>query len=807
MSEDKAPLLDSIKNFIPINELSTNLQQRLLDRATILECKKSRYIFKQGDTDSYSYYLLDGEVEFYSDNQLNSVITSGSDRSRYALAQLQPRQFSAKAKTPLKILQVERSVLDQMLVLAQETTSELSAVSADEMTVDVIDGDEEESGDWMTQMLQSELFSRMPMANIHQLFALLEPVDFSAGDVVIQQGDVGEDYFIISEGQCIVSRKPSPKAKDVKLAELGSGDSFGEEALISNSKRNATITMKTNGVLMRLGKDTFVELIKNPTLHSVNYEDAKALVEQGAKWLDVRYPNEHEESSIDDSINVPLNALRVQTDKLEESTKYILYCDTGGRSSTGAFLLAERGFDVAFLDGGLVNNPEAVGVKTVVPKAPEPEEEEVDADVKVEMLNAELKTTEMQMEKASISQVDDDEAKKKEQEENLKQLEQARKKIEQQKKQAEAESKKRAKEEEARMKKLKSDADKKMKEEKKKLEAIYNKNTEEMSKLQKLKEDAEAKLRKEREALEKQAAEAKKQLEEAEKLKKEQEEAAKKQMEEAEKLKQEIEASKKQLEEQAALKQLEQDKREKELQAKAKAKIEAERKKLAEQYERNTKEFEELQKQKAAAAAARAAAKEEAAKIIEEYKSSHDKERDEEKAKLEAERKKLEEEAKQIRETMKQIQEAKLEAERIKKQALEEADSLREKQQESTSSREQREKLEAEIKAAEQKAIEAEQEIEDAIHKEKLTESAQQENESDLEKKKQEQEALLAKISDDLDHFENEHESEAPSVTQMQMQADMMKRIKDKAQQAKKQAAAKNASLLDDISNQLGKSD
>ncbi len=804
MSDDKAPLLNSIKNFIPINELSTNLQQRLLDRANILECKKSRYIFKQGDTDSYSYYLLDGEVEFYADDQLNSVIASGSDRSRYALAQLQPRQFSAKAKTQLKILQVERSVLDQMLVLAQETTSELSAVSPDEMTVDVIDGDEEE-GDWMTQMLQSELFSRMPMANIHQLFALLEPVQFNAGDVVIQQDDVGEDYFIISEGQCIVSRKPSPKAKDVKLAELRTGDSFGEEALISNSKRNATITMKTAGVLMRLGKDTFVELIKNPTLHSLNYEDAKALIDQGAQWLDVRYPNEHEESSIDNSINVPLNALRVQTDKLDESVKYILYCDTGGRSSTGAFLLAERGFDVAYLDGGLVNNSEAVGVKTVVPKAPEPEEEEVDADVKVEMLNAELRTTEMQMEKASISQVDDDAEKKKEQEENLKNLEQAHKKIEQQKKQAEAEAKKRAKEEEARLKKHKSEADKKMKEEKKKLEDIYNKNTKEMSKLQKLKEEAEAKLHKEREALEKQAEAAKKQLQEAEKLKKEQQEAARKQMEEAEKLKREIEESRKQLEEQAAQRKLEEEKREKEVQAKAQAKIEAERKKLAEQYERNSQEFEQLQKEKAAAEAARAAAKEEAAKIIEEYKSSHDQERDAERAKLEAERKKLEEEAKQIRETMKQIHAAKLDAERIKKQALEEAEALRERQQESTSSREQREKLEVEIKAAEQKAIEAEQEIEDALHREKLTESAQQENESDLQQKKQEEESLLAKISEDLDEFENDQESEAPSVTQMQMQADMMKRIKDKAQQAKQKAAKKNASLLDDISKQLGK--
>ncbi len=799
MSEDKAQLLEKVKNLIPINELTTNLQMQLLNRAAVIDCKKSRFVFKQGDKDNYSYYLLDGEVEFYADDQLNSVITSDSDRARYALAQLQPRQFSAKAKTPLKVLQLDRGALDQLLVLSQETTADPTLSSGTE--VDIADAEDEE-GDWMTQMLQSQLFSRMPMANMHQLFASLEPVEYSKDDVVIQQGDVGEDYFIISEGRCAVSRKPSPNSKDIKLAELGTGDSFGEEALISNAKRNATVKMLTDGVMMRLGKDTFIELIKNPTLNSLKFADASALIEQGAKWLDVRFPNEHQESSIKDSINVPLNSLRLQIDKLDSATQYILYCDTGGRSSTGAFLLAERGFDVSFLEGGLVNNADAVGgiiesaetekPKKSVDKKTETEVEDddhVDADVKVEMLNAELETTQIKMqavekEKAAAAA---DEKKKKEFEQNRKKLAEAQKRLEQQKKQAEAEAKKRAAAEEARLKKLKQEATKQMDKEKKQLEEIYNKNALEMEKLQKLKEESEAKMREERERLEQQALEAKKQVEEAERLKRE------------------VEESKKQLEAEAEKKKQQEQEREQELQRKAKEKIEIEKRKLAEQYERNSKEFEQLQKEKAAAEAARLAAKEEANKIIEEYKQSHDKTREAEEAKLQAERQKLEEEAQKIRETMKQIQQAKLEAEKIKQAALAEAKSLKEKQQESTSSKEQREQLEEKIQAAEQKATEAEREIEDAAHKEKITESAQQENEADLVKKKKEQESLMAKINEDLASFEDDQESEAPSITQVQMQADMMKRIKQKAQQAKQDAAKKNSSLLDEVSQQLGK--
>lgn len=834
MSADEEQILESIRNFVPINELTANLAKRLLGRSKVLDLKKGKTLFKQGDTDSFSYYLLDGELEFYADKQLNSVIKSGTDRARYALAQLQPRQFTAKAKTMIQYLQVERAELDKIMMVANETTSELSTGSV-EVEIDEMDGADGDE-DWMSAMLQSELFATMPMQNIHQLFALLEPVEYSAGDVVIQQGDPGEDYFIISQGRCAVFRKPTPKASEVKLAELGSGDSFGEEALISDSTRNATIKMLTDGVMMRLGKDTFNNLIKNPTLSSVKFDEAEQMVAAGAKWLDVRYPNEYDESSIDGSMNVPLNSLRLKVDNLDAETKYIVYCDTGVRSSTGAFLLTERGFDVSYLAGGLVNNPEAVGVQTVVPKpaaaakpaspkpetkpeptpkpAPEPEvkeelDEEIDADVRVEMLNAELETTDFRLKQTQQQgeKAEADEAKKKEHEQKLKQLEAERKKLEQEKKKAEAESQKRAAQEEARLQKLKTDAEKQMQAEKKKLEDIYNKNTKEMSKLQKLKEESEAKLAKEREKLEQQSEIARKQMEEAEKLKAAQQAEAKKQMEEAERLRREIEESKRQLEEQAAKKKLEEAEREKALQDKAKAKIAVERKKLAEQYERNNKELEEVQKQKAEAEALRKAAKEEAARMIEEYKKSHDQEREAERAKIEAERKKLEEEARHIRETMQQLEQAKVEAESIKQQALKEADELRLKQTESTSSETLRDKLEAEIKAAELKAKEAEREIEDAMHKTKMTESAQQENEADMLRKQQEQEALVAQISSDLQEFEQDHLDAKPSRTQVQMQADMMQRIKEKAAAAKEQAKNKNESLLDDISKQLGKDD
>ena len=858
MSEEKARLSEQIKDLIPINKLPPNLQARLLDQAQVLEVNKSRFLFKQGDKDNYSYFLLAGKIELLANNQGGDIIEGGSDRARYALARIQPRQFSAQARTKARVLIIERNSLDQLLVLADQAGLGAPSAAADDMGVDTIDAASD--ADWMTQLLQSGLFSRMPMANIQQLFGRLEPMEYEAGAVVIRQGDPGDYYYIISEGRCAVSRKPSARSNDVKIAELGIGDSFGEEALVSNSKRNATITMQSAGVVMRLAKDDFVELIKTPTLQALTYKEALALIGQGGQWLDVRFPDEYRDGAIAGSVNIPLHSLRLESAKLAEAKRYVLYCDTAKRSSAGAFLLAERGFEVAYLEGGLLNNPEALGAEASAPQPPaappkaaevmpppaaEKAEAEIDAGVRVEMLNAELETTQMRM-RVAREQASKDADQKKELEALQKKLGEERKKLERQKKEAEAEAKKKAREEEQRLKALTAEAEKKMQQEKRQLEDIYNKNAREMERLQKATQAAQEKTRKEKEKLERQAAAVTQQIAEAQRLKSEieaskqslEQEAEQKRrenerhekdlqekaragldeerrklaeqyarnVEEFEALKKEkaaVEASKQSLEQEAEQKRRENERHEKDLQEKAKAGLDEERRKLTEQYARNVEEFEALKKEKAAVQASRLAAREEAQKIIREYKLAHDQTRAEEEARLKAERRKLEQEAKKIQQTIIQIRKIKLEAELAKQEAEAEARRLREKQMDETSPRAQRERLSSEIRAAREKMAEAQKEIEDALRREKQTVSARQKNEADLSRKKQEQVALVARIKADLADFEDKQQEEAATITTVLVQADHMRRIKEKAEEAKRKSAAASARLMEEIARQL----
>ncbi|MGY8815706.1 MAG: hypothetical protein ACKVHQ_13485, partial [Gammaproteobacteria bacterium] len=76
-------------------------------------------IFKQGDRDNFSCYLLDGEIQLEANNQVHNSIVGASDRARYPMAQLQPRQFSGIAKVDSMVMRIDRNALDKLLVMHQ----------------------------------------------------------------------------------------------------------------------------------------------------------------------------------------------------------------------------------------------------------------------------------------------------------------------------------------------------------------------------------------------------------------------------------------------------------------------------------------------------------------------------------------------------------------------------------------------------------------------------------------------------------------------------------------------------------------
>lgn len=406
MTDEQNPFRDRLSLLVPINNLLPKQQEQLLAASEILTVRKREFVFHKGDRDHYSFYLLAGELEMYAGDQLIKKVSGGEGASFYPLAQLQPRQMSAKAITNAQILRIDRPLLDKLLSVSSEEPPSLGP------EIEVTEFESAGGVDWLTTMLQSELFARIPPSNIQRLLDMLETVEAKAGEVIIQQGAVGDYYYAIQSGTCEVCRATS-LGKAIRLAELGPGDTFGEEALVSNATRNATVRMLSDGELGRLTKEHFVELIRTPVLRGVSLATGREMVAGGAIWLDVRFPEEHRSNGMPGSVNLPLSFLRARVKELDPKLRYVAYCDTGGRSSAAAFLLTQEGFDICYVEHGAIDElgrrePAAEPAPAIAPPAPvaapSPPSKQADAlfdaEVRAQSLAADLAKATIQIEQA-----------------------------------------------------------------------------------------------------------------------------------------------------------------------------------------------------------------------------------------------------------------------------------------------------------------------------------------------------------------------------------------------------------------------
>lgn len=331
------------RSLIPINSLPPASFDELAASAAVERLPEGSRLFTEGEPNrGRLLYLLAGELALSSsDSPTVRTVVGGTEAARYALAQLNPRQFTGTARTEVTVARVDGRLLDRLLTWDQATAYEVAEIGGG--------GDAE----WMLGLLRKEAFKRLPPANIAALFARFAPVEVKAGQIVIRQGDVGEHYYLIRAGRAGVLRRSERTRKVAVVDQIGEGEGFGEDALLSGAPRNATVVMVADGLLMRLGRQDFNDLLREPLVKWAGLDEALAKARAGACLLDVRLPDEFLGGSIHGSVNLPLGELRARFAELDRGREHVVFCQTGSRSRAAAFLLAQQGFEASVLRGGL----------------------------------------------------------------------------------------------------------------------------------------------------------------------------------------------------------------------------------------------------------------------------------------------------------------------------------------------------------------------------------------------------------------------------------------------------------------------
>ena len=230
--------LAALAKFEPFCDLSEEYLQRLMDHLELFELERGTLVFKRGKPLPESYYLVSGMVDLIAADFESEVIEANSERACQPLNLQSPSPVSAVAKESVVVFRIDKEFIDLVLAYTESTGEEAEAAVG------------EEPHDWMSGLLESPLFNKVPPANLQQLFTKFEWQEFDMGDVLIQEGEQGDYFYVLEKGRLAVESRG--QKLDVVLKP---GNYFGEEALVGDAVRNASVIAQTKVGVMRLTKE------------------------------------------------------------------------------------------------------------------------------------------------------------------------------------------------------------------------------------------------------------------------------------------------------------------------------------------------------------------------------------------------------------------------------------------------------------------------------------------------------------------------------------------------------------------------
>lgn len=327
----------------PFSNLSGQRVQEALESLRVVDLGPGESITVKGRSGTEYLYVVDGEVDVAVGDGAAVRYRPTDDESKPITIERSGPAVTISAVGNALLARVESDVLDYLV--SWDTLGRGVGTETDEIPQRV------------AAVRRSLAFRRLPLECVEEAFRRMEPVPVRKGQDVVREGGPGDAFYVIESGRAEVWRTGIYDDEPRKVDEMGPGEPFGEEALVLKGSRCATVRMLEDGVVLRMGKEDFEELIGAHMIERVAAPVAKAYIESGYVPLDVRYEDEFEETHIPGAQLVPLPQLRHRLAELDPAKSYLVYCKSGGRSAVGTLLLRQRNFHAVSLATGLRDWP------------------------------------------------------------------------------------------------------------------------------------------------------------------------------------------------------------------------------------------------------------------------------------------------------------------------------------------------------------------------------------------------------------------------------------------------------------------
>ena len=322
MSQElKAAYENQLRQMTPFATMSDDRSRAVIDQDRFMQISEGHLLFKRSTDNVTSHFLLSGQLSLVNDAFENTPFTPENGMRQGMVDESEIHIVSAVAVGECVIFEIERDKLEQFK--------------------------EDDKKSWMENLLSAPLFEFVPPSNIQALFKRFEPIAVGANQTIITQGDEGDYFYVVKTGRVAIDQTTSEEVK--RVAEMGAGSGFGQDALISDAPRNATVTTLESCELMRLSEGDFSELLMTPVIEYVTFEEVEAVKSMQSKppvFVDVRSNLEVQPLAISDPVKrIPLPMLRDEMKALESDPIYLVIGPKRPKiAELAAYLLNEAGF-------------------------------------------------------------------------------------------------------------------------------------------------------------------------------------------------------------------------------------------------------------------------------------------------------------------------------------------------------------------------------------------------------------------------------------------------------------------------------
>lgn len=111
------------------------------------------------------------------------------------------------------------------------------------------------------RVLDLPVFAGLPAPRLEAAARAMERVPMRAGDAIVRQGDPADRFYVIVDGRARVTQRVWQRGRPRILRRLGPDDVFGERGLLQAAPRSASVVAETDGTLLALDGDRFLELV------------------------------------------------------------------------------------------------------------------------------------------------------------------------------------------------------------------------------------------------------------------------------------------------------------------------------------------------------------------------------------------------------------------------------------------------------------------------------------------------------------------------------------------------------------------